>query len=219
MKIVSFLLPLMILLGFTHLSAQPSVNRVVEVDGVVTTIDSLRAVPGAVIVVKNQNRGVESTLRGVFSIVCFAGDTLQFSCLGFRPKEYVVPKNYTSDRLSMVQLMVQDTFYLPESIIHPLPSREVFGYAFTHWRIPDDYYEMARKNNTAYALRTLAFTVPRDGRESQAYAQAQMARDAVYYGAQKPMNIFSPIAWGQFFEAWKRGDFRTQESPYYSGNY
>jgi hypothetical protein len=28
------------------------------------------------------------------------------------------------------------------------------------------------------------------------------------------MNILNPIAWGQFFEAWKRGDFRKQSNPY-----
>ena len=43
---------------------------------------------------------------------------------------------------------------------------------------------------------------------------AEQARQAVYYGQQQPMNILNPIAWGQFFEAWKRGDFRRKSNPY-----
>ncbi len=180
------------------------------------TADSLRAVPDVTIMVKNRNRGVESEYTGVFSLVCTKGDTLEFSCMGFRPKEYVVSRDAKGQYFSMIQLMVQDTFYLPETIIRPLPSKEAFDFAFQHWRIPNDQYELARRNTDAYIMRALAYTLPRDGRESQARLMQQQARDAVYYGQQPPMNIFNPLAWGEFFEAWKRGDFRKQSNPYLS---
>jgi hypothetical protein len=32
------------------------------------------------------------------------------------------------------------------------------------------------------------------------------------------MNILNPLAWGEFFEAWKRGDFRRQKE-YYKNDY
>ena len=197
-------------------TAQIIFDRVIEIDGVTMTADSLRAVPNATIQVKNQDRGVMSTYTGVFSIVCYKGDTLQFSCLGFRSKEYVIPKNLEEQHYSLIQLMVQDTFYLPETIIRPLPTREEFNYAFKYWRIPNDYYEKARRNTNSYVLRAIAYTLPRDGREAQARTQTQMAKDAVYYGMQQPMNIFNPLAWGQFFDAWKRGDFRKKDNPYSS---
>src|SRR5690606_7685573 len=128
---------------------------------------------------------------GVFSIVAYKGDTLQFSQMGFRSKEYVIPKNITGHYFSLIQLMTQDTFYLPETIIRPLPSKEQFDYAFKHWRIADDKYEIARKNTNALMLRALAYTLPRDGRENQANYQNIQAQNAVYYGQQKPMNVFS----------------------------
>jgi hypothetical protein len=112
--------------------------------------------------------------------------------------------------------MVQDTFYLPETIIKPLPSRGGFDYAFMHWSIPNDKYEIARRNTDAYMLRALAYTLPLDGREAQSRALQQQARDAVYYGQQKPQNIFSPLAWAEFFDSWKRGDFRRRS---YTSNY
>ncbi len=193
--------------------AQNTPEGIIQINGVTMTADSLRAVPNVTITVKNKNRGVESAYTGVFSVVCYKGDTLQFSCLGFRPKEFVVKKDLKGQYFSLIQLMVQDTFYLPETIIKPLPTKEGFDYAFRFWHIPNDQYELARKNTDAYLLRVLAYTLPHDGHESQSRVLQQQAREAVYYGQQQPMNILNPIAWGEFFEAWKRGDFRRQNNP------
>lgn len=190
--------------------AQQAYENIVQINGVVMTADSLRAVPGTIVLVKNKNRGVESSNRGVFSIVVYKGDTLQFSALGFRSKEYVVPKEVEGPYISMIQLMVQDTFYLPETIIRSLPSKAQFDYAFKHWKIPDDKYEIARKNTDAYTLRTLAYLLPKDGRENQSAYQNIQSREAVYYGQQQPLNILNPLAWADFYEAWKRGDFRRK---------
>lgn len=200
--------------------AQTAFDNIIQIDGVTMTADSLRAVAGVVVEVKNKERGVVSEYTGVFSLVCYKGDTLMFTCIGFRPKEYVVPKDIKGEYFSLIQLMVQDTFYLPETIIKPLPGKGQFDYAFQHWRIPNDRYEIARRNTDAYILRTLAYTLPRDGHEAQSRALAQQAREAVYYGQQQPMNILSPLAWGEFFEAWKRGDFRKKDSnPYRDNSY
>ncbi len=207
------LLPLMLtccILSVYTAAAQDPYENIIQINGVTMTADSLRAVPNVVVLVKSKNRGVESGDNGVFSIVVYKGDTLQFSQIGFRSKEYVVPKDIKGHYFSLIQLMVQDTFYLPETIIKPLPSREQFDYAFKHWNIPDDKYEIARRNTNALMLRALAYSLPRDGRENQAAYQQIQSQNAVYYGQQKPTNLFNPIAWAEFFEAWKRGDFRKK---------
>jgi hypothetical protein len=185
-------------------------NRIIQINGVIMTADSLRAVPGTVVMVKNRNRGVEASNKGVFSIVVYKGDTLQFSSLGFRPKEYIIPKDLDGQYFSLIQLMVQDTFYLPETIIRPFMSKDQFDYAFRYNKVPDDQYEIARKNTDEYILRALAYTLPRDGRESQGMYQQEQIRRSYYYGQMPNMRIFDPIAWGEFFEAWKRGDFRKK---------
>ncbi|MBL7719809.1 MAG: carboxypeptidase-like regulatory domain-containing protein [Flavipsychrobacter sp.] len=186
-------------------------ERIVQINGVIMTADSLRGVSNAVVLVKNKNRGVESSQLGVFSIVCFKGDTLQFNALGFRQKEYVVPRVLEGQYFSLIQLMVQDTFYLPETIIRPFMTREQFDYAFRNNMIPDDQYEIARKNTDLFTLRALAMTLPKDGRESQAMYQQQQFQKSIYYGQMPNMKIFDPIAWGEFFQAWKRGDFRKKK--------
>ena len=185
-------------------------EHIIQINGVTMTADSLRAVPGVTVLVKNRNRGVYSSDMGVFSIVIYKGDTLQFSALGFRTKEYAIPADATGQYFSMIQLMVQDTFYLPETIIRPVPSKGEFEHAFRYWRIPDDKYEIARKNTDALTLRALAYSLPRDGRESQAVYQNIQAQQAYYYGQVRPITIMNPLAWAEFFEAWKRGDFRNK---------
>lgn len=195
----------------TSVQAQEETDaRIVQINGVTITADSLRAVPGTTVTVRNKYRGVSSSDLGVFSIVCYKGDTLEFTAIGYRAKTYVVPAHIKGQYFSMIQLMVQDTFYLPETIVKPLPSREQFDYAFKHWQIPDDQYEVARKNTDALMLRAMAFTMSRDGRENQAVYQQAMAQQAIYYGQAYPMKIFSPTSWAEFFEAWKRGDYRKK---------
>lgn len=194
--------------------AQDPYANVVQLSGVVMTADSLRAVPDVTIMVKNQYRGVTSSNTGVFSVVAYKGDTLQFSALGFRGKEYVIPRDIKGHYFSIIQLLVQDTFYLPETIVRPLPTKDQFDYAFKHWRIDDDQYEIARKNTDALVLRALAYSLPRDGRENQAAYQNLQAQQAVYYGQRPPMNIFNPLAWAEFLEAWKRGDYRKKNQHY-----
>jgi hypothetical protein len=206
------ILSVFLLFSAKQAAAQALYDNIVQINGVTMTADSLRAVPDVTVLVKNKNRGVESNYRGVFSIVVYKGDTLQFSSLGFRPKEYVVPTNIDGHYFSLIQLMVQDTFYLPETIIRPLPNGREFDYAFKHLVIPDDPYERARKNTDALMLRALAYSLPRDGRENQAVYQNIQAREAVYYGQVKPQNILNPLAWAEFIEAWKRGDFRKKNN-------
>lgn len=210
---------LMILCGNKRAMAQSGFENIIQINGVTMTADSLRAVPGVTVLVKNKNRGVESENTGVFSLVCYKGDTLQFSCLGYRTKEVVISRSLQGQYFTLIQLMVQDTFYLPETIIRPLPTKEGFDYAFKHWHIPNDQYEIARKNTDAFLLRMLSYTLPLSGHEAQSRALSKQANDAVYYGQQKPMNVLNPIAWGEFFEAWKRGDFRRKDSNPYKNKY
>jgi len=174
-------------------------QNLVQVDGVVMTSDSMRYVPNTTVVVKNQNRGVNCSNTGVFSIVCYKGDTLIFSNLGFRTKEIIIPKRIEGIYYSVVALMVQDTFYLPEAIVRPLPSREEFDYAFRYWYIPNDQYEIARMNTNKYTLRAIALTLPRDGRESQAMYQASQAKKCcLYRNAEWPTYEYSkPICMGR----------------------
>ncbi len=208
-------IPVLILTCCIHLGAQAQQHRfwedVIQLTGVTMTADSLRAVPDVTIEVKNKDRGTYSSKFGVFSLVCSKGDTLNFSAVGFRPKEYVIPADIEGRYFNVVQLMVQDTFYLPETIIRPLPYGDEFDYAFKYWDIPDDKYAIAQRNTSERAMAYLRQVTPKDGRENQALYQAQQAQQGYYYGQQRPIGIFNPFKWGDFFKAWKRGDFKNKK--------
>jgi hypothetical protein len=212
MSVFARLLNITLLLATLSFSAKAQLldNKIIQINGVIMTADSLRSVP-AVVIVKNQNRGVQANGRGVFTLVCYKGDTLQYSALGFRDKQFVVPKDLPGQYYTVIQLMVQDTFYLPETIIRPYMTADEFDYAFRNNMIPDDQYTLARKNTNEYIMRALAYTLPKDGRESQGMYQQQQFQKSIYYGQMPAMKVLDPIAWGEFFQAWKRGDFRKKK--------
>jgi hypothetical protein len=209
-KTIFALTVLLCSINFTT-KAQVIFDKLVQINGVVMTSDSLYGIPDAIVSVKNQSKGTYTSDKGVFALVCFKGDTIQFRSLGFNSKEYVVPENINGNTISLVQLLSQDTFFLNETIIHALPSKENFNYAFQNLNLEDDRYEIARKNSDLAMMRMMSVILRPDGRAGQAYAQKDAAYRAAYAGQQQPMNILSPIKWGQFIEAWKRGDFRKKK--------
>jgi hypothetical protein len=202
---------LIILLCSVDAKAQYSVsNNIVELTGVIMTADSLRFIPYATVNIKGKNQGTYASEMGVFSMIAQKGDTLLFSSIGYRDKKYVIPTTLEDRRYSIIQLMVQDTFYLPETIIRPGPSKQRFDYAFKYWQIPDDKFEITRKNTEQNTLRITSLALANDGRENQGNYQRIAAFRNTYANQRPPQNIFSPLAWVDFFNAWKRGDFKRK---------
>ncbi len=182
----------------------------VELTGVVMSADSLRYLPYVTVSTPSRRNGTVTTEQGVFTLIVEKGDTLEFSSIGYRKKRYVIPKELTSSRYSIIQLMTQDTFYLSTTIIRPRISKEEFDRAFKTEEIPDDKYETARKNTEFQTMRMLLAILPHDGKENQHIYQTQQAQRNYWAGQQPPMTIFSPLAWMEFFNAWKRGDFKRK---------
>ena len=185
-------------------------DSVVQLYGVVMTADSLKGIPAVSIIVKGQNRGTISNDQGVFSIVVLKGDEIEFTSIGYKPKLVSIPKNLEGNQQSMIQLMVQDTIYLPATIIKKRPTREQFERDFVNAKIPDDNQEIARKNTNEATLTAMAKILPKDGREAVNYNLKQTAVKSYYAGQLAPQNIFNPLAWAEFIKAWKRGDYKKK---------
>ena len=185
-------------------------DSVVQLYGVVMTADSLEALPAVSVVVKGQNRGTITNNQGVFSIVVLKGDVIEFTSVGFRPKTVKIPSNIEGKQYSLIQLMVTDTIYLAATIIKARPSREQFERDFLNTKIPDDNLETARKNNNEDTRRLLVATLTRDGREAASSYLTKQAATNYYKGQIPPQNIFNPLAWAEFIQAWKRGDFKKK---------
>jgi CarboxypepD_reg-like domain len=185
-------------------------DSVVQLYGVIMTADSLVGIPAVSVMVKGQNRGTITNNQGVFSIVVLKGDQVEFTHVSYKSKTISIPRNMDGNQFSIVQLMVEDTVYLPATIIRPHPTKEQFERDFVNTKVPDDNIEIARRNTDAAKRRILMKTVSGDGGEATALQFRNLANRAVYSGQIPPMNIFNPAAWADFIQAWKRGDFKNK---------
>ena len=186
-------------------------DSVVQLYGIVMTADSLKGLESVSVVIKGQNRGTITNNKGVFSIVVLKGDEVMFTSIGFKPKTISIPANLEGNQHSIIQLMVNDTVYLPATIIKARPSRAQFDRDFLNTEIPDDYITIARKNNSEATRKILVASLPTDGRENSSTYLRQAANRAYYTGQVPPMNIFNPFAWAEFIKAWKRGDYKSKK--------
>ncbi len=209
-------LPLLLLSTFvfasqrTHAQYTKAQDSVVQLYGVIMTADSLKAIAAASIVVEGKGRGTLSNDDGVFSIVVLKGDKIKFSCVGFKDKNITIPTNLESNQYSVIQLMVNDTAYLPATILKPRPSRAQFERDFVNTDVPADELEIARQNALQARSRILINSLPVDGREAINTQFKQQAQKYYYAGQAPPQNIFNPLAWADFIKAWKRGDFKKK---------
>lgn len=185
-------------------------DSVIQLYGVIMTADSLVGIPAVSVMVKGQNRGTITNNQGVFSIVVLKGDQVEFTHVSYKSKTISIPRNMDGNQFSVVQLMVEDTVYLPATIIRPHPTKEQFERDFVTTKVPDDNIEIARRNTDAAKRRILMKTVSGDGGEATALQFRNLANRAVYSGQIPPMNIFNPAAWADFIQAWKRGDFKNK---------
>lgn len=186
-------------------------DSVVQLYGLVMTADSLRGLESVSVVVKGQNRGTVTNDKGVFSIVVLKGDEIEFSSIGYKTKSAFIPKDLNGNQQSIIQLMVNDTVYLPATIIKSRISRAQFERDFINTPVADDYITIARKNNDAATRRILAANLPSDGREASNQFLRQASTKAYYAGQTPPQNIFNPFAWAEFIKAWKRGDYKKKK--------
>lgn len=198
---------------FVKTNAQQTIARdsVVQLYGVVMTADSLRAIGGASVIVVDKGRGTITNNDGVFSIAVLKGDKITFSCIGFKDKTIYIPHHLQDNQYSVIQLMINDTAYLPATIIRSRPTREQFERDFVSTSIPDDAYEIARQNTDEAKRRVLINSLPPDGREAVNYQLRQQANKYYYAGQLPPMNILNPMAWAEFIKSWKRGDFKRKK--------
>jgi len=196
----------------SHLFAQNNQqDSVIQLYGIVMTADSLQAISRASVIVEDKLRGTFTNDQGVFSIVVLKGDHIRFSCIGYKDREITIPINLQGNQYSVIQLMVSDTAYLPATILRPRPTRAQFERDFVNTDVPADQIEIARENTNEATRRALIAALPADGREAVAAQMRQQATKYSYMGQVPPQNIFNPIAWAEFIQAWKRGDFKRKD--------
>lgn len=215
MRIVFFLT--VMVLASLNVNAQKKTvqDSVIQFSGLVVTEGD----DGDVIILPYTNIGVVGTSRGTnsdsdgfFSIVAKKGETIRFTSIGFRDAEYTIPDTLSKQMYSYVQIMSEDSLLLPEAVIYPWPDREYFKYEFLAIDISDDLRDKADENLAKEVLDELRYSIPADGTETVGLELRQNAKNFQYVGQTKPQNIFNPLAWKKFIDAWRNGDYKSKDS-------
>ncbi len=167
--------------------------------------------PYVTIGIMGTSRGTYSEIDGFFSLVAAKGDTIQFSRVGYKDAEIVVPDTLSSVFYSWIQILTQDNILLPEAVIQPWPDKEHYKIEFLALNIENELETRARENIAEEIMAEIRETLPLDGGESYDLEFRRNLNEYKYTGQLKPQNIFNPVAWAQFIKAWKRGDFKSKK--------
>jgi hypothetical protein len=184
----------------------------VQFSGIVVTgeKDHLVPVPYAMVKIINENRYTYTDPRGFFSIVAARGQKIDFSAYGFISGQYTISDTLKLQRYSIVQLLSKDSLTKSTTVVFPWPRREFFRLEFLAMNVTDDLADRVAANLAQDRMQKLVKGLPRDGAENGMMYLRQQAAKNYYYGQIPPMNIFSPLAWMQFFNDWKKGRFKYQ---------
>ncbi len=186
-------------------------KRLVQLTGIVLGSDSLNNLPFTTVYDKTTQRGTITDYYGYFALVAHPGDTLIFRQLGYKAASYIVPMDIPIFGNALIQLMDVDTLYTKPVTVYPWPSREEFAYAFVNLELEyEDEIRRAQRQLSGESLNQIAMRVQGDsGLAFSALEQQRLSQ--LYTRGQIPANnLFNPVAWMQFVDAWKAGKLKRE---------
>lgn len=206
---VTTIILLFIVSGYLSAQDEISGDDVIQFSGVVVNSANLDPVSYCNIMINQSRRGTISDYNGYFSFVALKNDTIRFSAIGFKENSFIIPDTITQQRYSLIHVMNADTIILAPTVIYPWPTEEDFKQAFINLDIPDDDYEIAKKNLAKAEMRERALNYKMDGSLNYKNYIDQRTSRLYYAGQTQPISILNPFAWAEFIKAWKEGKFRN----------
>ncbi len=205
------LVAIIFLLISLNTSAQKSNEDLVQFSGVVVTSDSLQPIPYTSVIIKHAYRGTLTDFYGFFSFVAMKGDTVEFSYIGFKKSQFIIPDTLKENRYSLIQMLSRDTILLKETVIYPWPSKEEFKRAFIELKVPDDDAQRAMRNLELAQHKEVQENVPYDGSINYKFT-TQHRNNQIYTAGQYPVNnLLNPLAWAAFIKAWQEGAYKKKD--------
>ncbi len=178
-------------------------KKLIQLSGVTTMSAEGHYLPFVNVKNLSQNSVTTSSGSGVYSIIGYPGDSVRFSFVGFTPAYYVIPSSPGRQFLTHNEFMHMDTFYLPEAIVKPLPTKETFDYKFVYEDIDDDIVRIAQENTEYNQLQFLSAVLLKDGSENtRAYMQKEYSERWKNYKQFGNSDVLSPAAWMEFIDTY-----------------
>ncbi len=185
-------------------------SRLVQLSGVVISESELNPLPYTTVYDRSIKKGVVSDYYGFFSTVVLPGDTLLFSCFGYKLSTYIVPDTLKENRYSIIHMLQQDTTDLKMVTVYPWPSREDFARAFVQMEPYDDAIRRAQRELSGEALAFVAAKLDNDASLAYGYAINQRYTK-LYTNGQLPVNnLLNPYSWAKLIQDWKAGKLSRQ---------
>jgi len=182
-----------------------------QMSGMVLSSDTSRsAIPYATVYNRTLNIGTYTNMDGFYALVVRLGDSISVTSLGYKDETVVVP-TVNGDAWLFTFLLEPRAYLLQETTVYPWGTRDQFRQAFLYMNVPDDDLERARKNLSPREMNFLAATIQNDG-AATTQSVLRNYQNSYYYKGQIPSyNIFSPIAWANFFNDLKKGKYKNPD--------
>lgn len=207
------LLVFVFLMGLSGYSQQGS--KAIQISGVVITDDDIpQFIPNAHILIRSRGQGTVSSNDGFFSIAAMPGDTILFSCIGFkREKFYVSPELRDEKGFLMTVSLVRDTTMLQEVTLYPWPSRDRLYTELLAMRPQTNDLDIAQRNLALESLKDRARAMGFDASEAARHVMRQQEQSIYNYnrynglangGQAMLLQLSNPFAWLELFESLKK---------------
>jgi len=199
--------------GWQALTAQ---EILVQWTGVVRD-ELLKPIPYAHIIVQKDYRGTATDLNGRFTIITYPRDTLYISCIGYKPVKIPVPNIRYDDSKHYIKdiILEEDVISLSEVVIYPWKTYREFREAFLALELPEDDLQRAYHNIAIIQEQIYNAIINRPSSPSANFRDVTNSRTnrMMNYGHMYPTyQIGNPLAWAQFFQALRNGEFQKREN-------
>jgi hypothetical protein len=190
--------------------AQKDTSNLIQLTGIVIT-DSLMRVPFTRVADQSTRRGTIADYFGYFALVVHPGDTIEFACLGYKRKTYIVPDTLDEKEISLVQVMTEDTIQMDPVEVYPWPSREQFATAFVNMDIPDDDMRRAQKRLSPQEMAFVGALLASDGTSSYSAYRIEQYQEFYTRGQSPVNNLLNPAAWSEFLQGIGTGRYQISQ--------
>jgi hypothetical protein len=192
----------------------PAQELLVQWTGVVRN-ELLEPLPFAHIVAQRDFRGAIGDPQGLFTIITYPRDTLFVSCVGYKTRKIPVPNVSHEDSKHYIKdiILEEDTIMLGEVEIFPWRTYREFKDAFMALELPEDDMQRAYRNIAILQEQVYSAIASRQASPASNFRDMTANRTNLmmtYVQMYPTYSIANPIAWAQFFQALRNGDFKKK---------
>jgi hypothetical protein len=197
---------LFLLLLSVQAAAQEGVKKSMLLTGVVMDAEEGIQLPYVNVKIKDSFYGTATDANGYFSMFIAAGDTIEFSYVGYEDASFIMPFDLEATHYSLLQLLQKDTLMLEEVVVFQWPDYQDFIDAFLDADPPEitDELVVEVKQNINQA-------VEESERSKYYYDQQRYQRLFLMHNIFPPNHFLDPSRWAEFIRSLRDEDLRNDE--------